>query len=212
MCYLGRVQTRALMRTGMKLPGALVLASAVLAGALSAGCRRGARSPEAAYARFAEAVKTRDGKRLYDALDLETRWSWMTVRRAHREAYDIILSNFPEGPERDQRSRRYEAAAQSDSEAALFAEQLAPPRWEELTAAIRGLPDQPPLQPAGAGEMTVAPATGAPLRFRKGQDGRWGYAGLAAEAEDRKRRASADLELTRSSAADFERAAARAGK
>ena len=60
--------------------------------------------------------------------------------------------------------------------------------------------------------MTVAAAAGAPLRFRKGQDGRWGYAGLAAEAEDRKRRASADLELTRSSAADFERAAARAGK
>ena len=55
-------------------------------------------------------------------------------------------------------------------------------------------------------------ATGAPLLFRKGQDGRWGYAGLAAEGEDRKRRASADLELTRSSAADFERAAARAGK
>jgi hypothetical protein len=212
MCYLGRVQTRALMRMGMNLPGAVVLASAVLAGALSAGCRRGARSPEQAYARFAEAVKTRDGKRLYDALDLDTRWSWMTVRRAHREAYDIILSNFPEGAERDQRSRRYEAAAQSDSEAALFAEHLTPPRWEELTAAIRGLPDQPPLQPAGTDEMTVAPVTGAPLRFRKGPDGRWGYAGLAAEAEDRKRRASADLELTRSSAADFERAAARAGK
>jgi hypothetical protein len=207
MCYLGRVQTRAVMLTVVMLAGGLVLA-----GALAAGCRRGARSPEEAYARFADAVKTRDGKRLYDALDLETRWSWMTVRRAHREAYDIILSNFPEGAERDQRSRRYEAAAQSDNEAALFAEQMTPPRWEELTAAIRGLPDQPPLQPAGADEMSVAPATGAPLRFRKGQDGRWGYAGLAAEAEDRKRRASADLELTRSSAADFERAAARAGK
>ena len=157
-------------------------------------------------------MKAHDGEKLYESLDLETRWSWMTVRRANREAYDIILSNFPEGAERDQRSRRYEAAAQSDSEAALFAEQLTPARWEELAGAIRGLPDQPPLQPVGADEVTVAAASGQPLRFRKGQDGRWGYAGMAAEGEDRKRRASADLELTRSSAADFERAAARAGK
>jgi hypothetical protein len=224
MCYLGRVQTRALMRTENRLAGAsvlasrsvlagaFVLASAVLAGALSAGCRRGAGTPEEAYARFAEAVKTRDGKRLYDALDLETRWSWMTVRRAHREAYDIVLSNFPEGAEREQRSRRYEAAAQSDSEAALFAEQLTPARWEELAVALRGLPEPPVLQAGGADEVTIAATAGPPLRFRKGQDGRWGYASLAAEAEDRKRRASADLELTRSSAADFERAAARAGK
>lgn len=204
MCYLGRVQSRALMLV-------VVVVSSVLAGTLLAGCRRGPRSPEEAFARLAQAVTARDGRQLYDALDVETRWSWMTIRRAHREAYDIILSNFPEGPEREQRSRRYEAAAQSDSEAALFAEQLTPAHWEQLTGALRGLPENPALQPTGANEVTIATG-GAPLRFRKGQDGRWGYAGLAAEAEDRKRRASADLELTRSSAADFERAAARAGK
>jgi hypothetical protein len=205
MCYLGRVQSRALMLV-------VVVASGMTSSILVGGCRRGARSPEEAFTRFAQAVKAHDGRQLYDALDLETRWSWMTVRRAHREAYDIILSNFPEGAERDQRSRRYEAAAQSDSEAALFTEQLTPARWEELTAAVRGVPERPALQPGGADEVTVAGTGGTPLRFRKGQDGRWGYAGLAAEAEDRKRRASADLELTRTSAADFERAAARAGK
>jgi hypothetical protein len=209
MCYLGRVQSRALMLVVVVVSG---MTSSILAGSLLGGCRRGARSPEEAFTRFAQAVKAHDGRQLYDALDLETRWSWMTIRRAHREAYDIILSNFPEGAERDQRGRRYEAAAQSDSEAALFSEQLTPARWEELAAAVRGVPDQPPLRPGGADEVTVAGAGGAPLRFRKGQDGRWGYAGLAADAEDRKRRASADLELTRTSAADFERAAARAGK
>jgi hypothetical protein len=176
------------------------------------GCRRGARSPEEAYQRFVAAVQARDSHRLYAALDLPTRWSWMTVRRAHREAYDIILSNFPEGPERDQRSRRYEAAALADSEATLFAEQMTPGRWQELTEAIRGDPAQAVLQPAGAGQVTVATGSGPPLHFRQGDDGSWGFAGLAADAEDRKRRASADLELTRSSAADFERAAVRAGK
>jgi hypothetical protein len=209
MCYLGPVQSRALMLVVVVVSG---MTSSILAGTLLAGCRRGARSPEEAFARFSQAVTSHDGRQLYDALDLETRWSWMTVRKAHREAYDIILSNFPEGAEREQRSRRYEAAAQSDSEATLFAEQVTPARWEELAAALRGLPERPALQPAGADEVTVAATAGPPLRFRKGQDGRWGYAGLAAEAEDRKRRASADLELTRSSAADFERAAARAGK
>jgi hypothetical protein len=209
MCYLGPVQSRALMLVVVVMSG---MTSSILAGTLLAGCRRGARSPEEAFARFAQAVKAHDGQQLYDALDLETRWSWMTIRRAHREAYDIILSSFPEGAEREQRSRRYEAAAQSDSEAALFAEQVTPARWEELAAALRGLPEPPVLQPGGGDEVTIAATAGPPLRFRKGQDGRWGYASLAAEAEDRKRRASADLELTRSSAADFERAAARAGK
>ena len=177
------------------------------------GAGGGARSPEEAYPRFAQAVKAHDGEQLYDALDLETRWSWMTVRRAHREAYDIILSNFPEGAERDQRSRRFEAGGavgQRGGAVRRAADRRRAGRsWRRRSA---GCPTPPPLQPVGADEMTVAAAAGPPLRFRKGQDGRWGYAGLAAEAEDRKRRASADLELTRISAADFERAAARAGK
>ena len=170
----------------------LLAALMVTAGATAAGCKRGARTPEKARARLAEAVQLRDGEKLYAALELGTRWSWMSVRRAHREAYDIILSNFPEGPERDRQIARYEAAAVSDSEAALFAEQMTPARWQELDAKLAGKPEA--------------------LEIRQGPDGTWGYAGFSAEGEDRKRRAAADLELIRSSAADFERAAARSGK
>ena len=46
----------------------------------------------------------------------------------------------------------------------------------------------------------------------RGKNGDWGYAGLAKRAEEDKNRAWHDLEEVRASAADFERAAARAGK
>ena len=174
-------------------PGARLLLLAALAGTLAgSACRRGARSEEQARARLAEAVKARDGEKLYAALDLPTRHSWMSIRRAHREAYDIILSNFPEGPERERQIARYEPAALSENEAALFAEQLTAARWRELDAVLTG------------------PA--AKLELRKSDDGTWGFAGFAAESEERKRRAAADLDLIRSSAADFERAATRGGK
>ena len=55
-------------------------------------------------------------------------------------------------------------------------------------------------------------ASGARVEFRRGKNGDWGYAGLAKRAEEDKLRAWHDLELVRASAADFERAAARAGK
>ena len=55
-------------------------------------------------------------------------------------------------------------------------------------------------------------ASGARVAFERGKNGDWGYAGLAKRAEEDKNRAFHDLEVVRASAADFERAAARAGK
>lgn len=189
-------------------PAALI---ALLGCLLATGCKRGAKTPEEAFSRFSAAVKARDGQVLYEALDLTTRWSYMSLRRAHREAYDIVLSNFPEGPARESQMRRFEAAALSENEAALFASQMTPDRWEALAQALPG--DQvPPLTPVGPDEVRATTPGGRPLVFRKGQNGRWGYAGFSDEAEGLKRRASADLELVRTNAADLERAATRAGK
>ena len=50
------------------------------------------------------------------------------------------------------------------------------------------------------------------MLFRSSPSGDWGYAGLAKKADEDKNRAWHDLEMVRASAADFERAAARAGK
>jgi hypothetical protein len=207
--YLGAVGFSA-MRVRVTGRAASVAVLLACAAAGLGACNRGAKTPEEAYARFAAAVRAGDAEKLYQTLDLETRWSWMTVRRAHREAYDIVLSNFPEGSEREQRSRRFEAAALSDSEARLFAGELPAGRMQQLA---HELPAAPQFKPGSAAAEVVVPLdAGGTLAFRKGQDGRWGYAGFAGEADDRKRRASADLELIRNSAADYERAAARAGR
>src|SRR5262245_54106478 len=83
------------------------------------GCARGASTPEEAYRRLAAAVTAKDAGALFDALDQETRWSWMTVQRSHREAYDVVLSIFPEGPDRTRQLGRFEAGATSENARAL---------------------------------------------------------------------------------------------
>jgi hypothetical protein len=195
----------------VKVAVTCALVCLLAAGALG-GCKRGAKTPEEAYHRFVEAVRTKDAEQLYEALDLETRWSWMTIRRTHREAYDILLSNLPEGRERDQATRRFEAGALSESDRTLFAEAFGSARWEELGRQLPPSPGPPNLVAVGPDEQEARLAPDRALRFRRGSDGRWGFSGLAAEAEERKRRAVADLETIRSDAADQERAASRAGK
>ena len=61
------------------------------------GCRQKAKTPAEAYKRLTAAVNAGDGGALFDALDQETRWNWMSIQKFHREAYDIVLSNYPEG-------------------------------------------------------------------------------------------------------------------
>jgi hypothetical protein len=171
-----------------------------------AGCAGGARSPEEAEQRLAQAVEARDGARLYDALDLETRWSWMSILRAQRETYDIILSNFPEGSERQRYLRRCEAGALSENAQALFARQLTPAAWDALSAELAGAAAPRPISE----ERAEASGHGGTLVFRRSlRRGGWGFAGFADEAEEIKRRSLADLDVVRTSAADYERAATR---
>ena len=67
---------------------------------------------------------------------------------------------------------------------------------------------------AGASDDTAAAVapSGARVELKRSADGDWGYGGIAKRAEEDKNRAWHDLESVRASAADFERAAARAGK
>jgi hypothetical protein len=187
---------------------------AALWGAALGACDRGGKTPEDAYQRLAEAVEAHDAERLFEALDVETRWSWMSVQRAQRESYDIVLSNFPEGPERDRSLRRFEPGALSEGARELFARQLDPRVWTDLAAAVTAAGANPRLGVSADGLHAEVTAGGRTLTFHKGTDGHWGwgYAGLAAEAEELKRRAAADLDLMRTSGADYERAAARQGR
>ena len=171
-----------------------------------AGCRR-ARTPQEAFVRFQRAVTDGNPGALFDALDKRSRWAWMTIQKSHREAYDIILSNYPEGRERERELRRFERGATLGSARELFIEEAG---RAALTKLPRPLPDVVRFDMAADGDSALAVLpSGAPLPFRRGPDGSWGYGGLADESEDRQKRALGDVAMVRTSAADYERVAAR---
>ena len=187
---------------------AILLALPILVA--SACWQRGCKTPAEAKARLAAAVAARDPARLWDALDLDTQWSWMTALRAGRESYDITLSNVPEGQQRERMIRRFQPAATSENAAALFARSLAANVWPALAAQLAAADDRPPVVNAAGSEAELVWPAGR-LLFRKTSRPAfgWGFAGLAGEAEALKQAASADLEALRTNAADYERAAAR---
>jgi hypothetical protein len=174
--------------------------------ALAAGCGGGAHTPEEAFERLKAAVAAHDGARLFDALDLDSRSAWMTVQRAHRECYDITLSNFPEGPDRERQLKRFEAGALAESAAGLFARSLPASAWADIADVARGT--GPRAIDERSAEVQLPDGRRLPFRNSGGRRG-WGYAGFAEQADLMRRRAWADLDLTRTAAADYERAAAR---
>lgn len=176
---------------------------------LGGGCRRKSRTPEEALTRLGSALTARDPGALFDALDQGSRWAWMTVQKSHREAYDIILSNYPEGREREREVRRFERGATLGSARELFIEEVGRAALDKL-AQPQAAPGGTRFEIGATGKDAVAVLTsGARLPFRLGQDGSWGFAGFADDAEDRQNRALRDVDVVRVSAADYERAAAR---
>jgi hypothetical protein len=199
---------RAAVRSGFRRrlsPGLALLLLCALAAA--PGCSSRAKTPEEAYRRFCKAVSERDGGALFDALDQSSRWNWMTVQKWHREAYDIVISNYPPGPERERELRRFQKGATASSAREMFKTEvatsmlplLAPLVVENTTVEIE--------PPGDVAEIVLA--AGGRVRFARGSKGGWGFAGLAPDAEARKNRAYHDLEQVRVNAADYERAAAR---
>jgi hypothetical protein len=185
---------------------------AALAALAAAACsqHRGAPSPGEAQERLAAAVAARSPARLWAALDRETRWSWMSIQRAWREAHDITLSNVPEGPERERLVRRFEPGATAESAEDLFARRLPSETWTTLATRLAAARGRAPVTgPGGDRAETATPAGALTYRRADKPSWGWGYSGLAAAAEDLKRRAAADLELMRTSAAEYERAVTR---
>jgi hypothetical protein len=180
-------------------------------GAVAVGCGK-AKTPEEAYRRFSRAIVQRDGAALFDALDQSSRWALMTVQKWHREAYDIVISNYPQGPERERELRRFEKGATASSARELFKTDVAPPLLPMLAPLVVAPQETKiEIEPPGDVAEVVLPSGGR-VRFARGQNGGWGFAGLAPDAEARKTRAYHDLEQVRANAADYERAAARGAR
>jgi len=200
-------------KTRWPLPSPALVAGVWLSAAALAGggCTFKAKTPEEAYRRFSKAISERDGAALFDALDQSTRWNWMTVQKWHREAYDIVISNYPPGPERDRELRRFEKGATAPSAREMFKLEVAPGLLPLLAPLVVADKTTVEIEPPGDVAEIVLPAGGR-VRFAVGSKGGWGFAGLAPDAEARKNRAYHDLEQVRANAADYERAAARGAR
>ncbi len=181
------------------------------AGLAAAGCSSKAKTPEEAYARFSRAVAAKDGGALFDACDQTTRWDWMTVQKWHREAYDIVISNYPQGPERERELHRFEKGATAPSARELFKADVADAMLPQLAKLV--VLEKPTIEVEAPGDVAeVVLPDGGRVRFARGDKGGWGFAGFTPDAEARKTRAYHDLEQVRTNAADYERAAARGAR
>lgn len=186
-----------------------VLVLAIAYATLACGPAK-AKSPAEAQSRLREAANTRDARKLWNALDQDTRWSWMTIQRAWREAYDITLSNLPEGPNRDRLQARFEPGATAENAEQVFLKMVTKEDWIKVSADVSGMGNrEPKLDPSETSAAVATPS--GPVSFRNAHNRYWGwgYAGLSDQAEDLKRTASTDLENLRKEAADYERAATR---
>jgi hypothetical protein len=184
----------------------------LVVGIASCGAGR-ARTPAEAHARLAAAVAGHDSAMLWNALDQDTRWSWMTVQRAWRECYDITQSAVPEGPERTRLLARFEPGATSENAQTLFEKMLTPKEWKTTQALLTAAGARQP-EPEPSGETSAIVTTAGTLSYHKAHNRfwGWGYSGLAARAELLKHTASGDLERMRTDAADYERAATRGAR
>jgi hypothetical protein len=189
------------------LPSLLVIAAAL-------GCGpRGAKTPAEAHARLAAAVAAHDSVRLWNALDQDTRWAWMSIERAWRESYDITQSVVPEGSERSRLLARFAPGATAENAQVLFGRMLEPEAWAEAGRRLAAAGAHPPeLDPSGDTARVVTPAGALVYRKAHDQNWGWGYSGLAARAEQLSGKAAADLERMRKDAADYERAAMRSSR
>lgn len=180
------------------------LASAAVAWGCGNAAPPTARTLEGAFERVAAAIDAGDAKRLYWDLELETRWSLMTIHRSQRRIQALVAADYPS----DERSRavgRWRTGASAADPGVLFAELCAArdclaPLREKIGAIARV------ERTADGGVVHTIP--GGVYRFKKGQDGRFGLQGFRDELAVLEHDVSRDLAVIERAAAEYRRARA----
>ena len=113
--------------------------------------------------------------------------------------------------ERDRELHRFEKGATASSARELFKTEMAATVLPQLAKLV--VPGKPAIEVVAPGDIAeVVLPDGGRVRFARGDNGGWGFAGFTPDAEARKNRAYHDLEQVRTNAADYERAAARGAR
>jgi hypothetical protein len=166
------------------------------------GCwHRPARSPAAAYERFAAAVRAGDAAALYRALDQPSQWSVISTQRYYREIVALVSQGYP--PEARQRELQRVAGAEGSRPPAFFATQSARRSNVWLSRYAAGLGAVTRVEEAGP-RATVHTDQGGRYEFGYTQPHGWGFAGLRTELEELKGRASHDVDTARENVKIYE--------
>jgi hypothetical protein len=174
---------------------------------LGAGCGlRPARTVAAAYERFQGAAQASDPKALYRSLDQQSQWSVMTIQRYYREVREVVAAGYPA----EARARELErtAGAELRRPADFFAAQTPRRGWMKHCAG--GAAPASRIEEQGR-TAVVHTAAGGRFRFARTDRGGWGFAGLQAELEEMKRRATHDVDMARENARVYRGATGAAG-
>ncbi len=185
--------------------------AALASAAVASGCDTPpptARTLEGAFQRVAAAIDAGDAKRLYWDLELETRWSLMTIHRSQRRIRSLVETDYP-AEERSRAVGRWRTGAEAPDAGALFAELCAARDCLRPLREKIGAIDRVERMPEGGVVHTIP---GGEYRFKKGQDGRFGLVGFGDELSSLERDVSRDLAVIERAAAEYRRARAGGGR
>ena len=161
-----------------------------------------ARTLEGAFERVAAAIDAGDAKRLYWDLELEARWSLMSIHRNQKQIRSLVDRDYP----REERARaegHWKVGADAKDPGELFAVLCA---RRDCLAPLRAK--------IGAVERIERTATGGVVhtipggeyRFLKGKDGRFGLVGFGDELAALSREVSRDMRVILRTAEHYRRA------
>lgn len=167
-----------------------------------AGCKRGPKTPEEAFALLERSVAAGDAAGFYRVLDGQTRSSIADTYEKERLQRTLIEAKFPEA-ERPRALERLTAAAEPDAEkyfVKLAGERKLVPSYRKRLGSVSG----PVMKKPEGDDVWVARQDGMPFRFGKGLDGSWGFVELRTEWALEKDRATHAVKTLRDNAALLE--------
>lgn len=162
-------------------------------------------TPEGAYLRVAKSISEDRPRDIFAYLETEAQWAAYSIRDARKKESDRVRATFPE-PERSVALSRVREEAEAPDGAdvfVLFAKRRA---WTgRLRKDLSGIA-KTEMEGDRASVVTVR---GTRYAFRKRDNGIWGLTMFTADLLAESERATRDLAVVESAAADYERAAKR---
>ena len=179
-----------------------------LVGVLALACAEptpDARTLEGAFERVASAIDAGDAKRLYWDLELETRYSLMSVHRYQKRIRELVAT-YPDEERARGVAGRWSIGANAKDPGELFAALCAEQHCLEPLRARIGAASRITPTPTGGVVQTVR---GGTYRFAKGTDGRYGLVAFGENFAALKIEVARDLETVEQNAVLYREAQAR---